>query len=166
MSNYAEAIKRIEYLESNYARQEDRINTLERKYYSLCNIMDKDRELVKEAYNTFNQEQEANLKQLVKIVSELRNEVFVSINGGVSNTECEEKETTGMPEGYCYDQVTSKFTLAEHTAFEALVKEEFIELVRRGGATWNSSSPEMKEFIDIVTVGHVQQDYRAMEKRL
>lgn len=37
--------------------------------------------------------------------------------------------------------------------------KQFQELIQRGGNLWPDAPPAMKEFIDVVTVGHVQQDY-------
>ena len=36
----------------------------------------------------------------------------------------------------------------------------FRELVQRGTNLWPDAHPEVKEFADKVTVGHVQQDYQ------
>lgn len=37
--------------------------------------------------------------------------------------------------------------------------KQFQELIQRGGNLWPDAPPAIKEFIDVVTVGHVQQDY-------
>jgi hypothetical protein len=38
------------------------------------------------------------------------------------------------------------------------------ELVQRGTNLWPDAHPEIKEFADKVTVGHVQQDYQSQAK--
>ena len=40
----------------------------------------------------------------------------------------------------------------------------FQELIQRGANLWPDAPPEIKEFADKVTVGHVQQDYYQQNK--
>jgi hypothetical protein len=46
---------------------------------------------------------------------------------------------------------------------EASVKR-FAEIVQRGTNLWPDAHPEVKEFADKVTVGHVQQAYHQRKK--
>jgi len=39
----------------------------------------------------------------------------------------------------------------------------FKELIRRGANVWDRAPPQIKAFVDMVTVGEVQQDYYAQE---
>lgn len=39
----------------------------------------------------------------------------------------------------------------------------FQELVHRATNLWPDAPPEVKEFADMVTVGHVQQDYQGQD---
>lgn len=42
-------------------------------------------------------------------------------------------------------------------------RKTFIELLSRGANTWDHAPPEIKEFVDIVTVGKVLQDYKSQD---
>jgi len=52
--------------------------------------------------------------------------------------------------------VAMTITIDRHESWENLV-----ELVQRGANLWPDAPAEIKEFADMVTVGHIQQDYRS-----
>jgi len=178
MSNYDDAIRRICYLEDNYARLEDRLNTLDRTMTKTVENVSSIPTHIQNLLIQLNEERyrinalEEKLSQptveyKTGTLSEIRNKLFSDIEKLTRETVLPIPTHTivsNFPELKSLGDMESVFSDAEFWAACKLDKKEFIELVRRGGATWMDCSVEMKEFIDLVTVGHVQQNYRAMEK--